>query len=329
MSRRVLLRAGVLAGSLFLLAGLTPQTSTLMSAQPPAAKAAVEKALAVPTGSLGTPTNSAELRILGALTEPTTLDFIEEPLQGVVDYFKEEHGIEIQIDARGLEDVGLSTDEPVTRTIEGISLRSALDLVLGDFDLTWTIVSEVLLITTPEQDEVRQPIKVYDVADLVLCRDENGQPWDDYETLVETIASTVAPETWEETTGGPGCIEGRTFASAKVLVIRQTCQVHLEVARLLDTIRTISKAQGKDSQPPVRKRRPPKPVGMMGGMGGMSSGGMGGMGGGMGGGGMGGGGMGGGMGGSSGGGMFSVGRGFDAESEADPATGKAAGSTKE
>ena len=263
MSRRVLLRAGVLAGSLFLLTGLTPQTSTLISAEPAGGKAALEKAAPIPTESAGAPTSPAELKILKALAEPTELKFIEEPLQGVMDYFSKKHDIEILIDRRALEDVSIGNDEPMTRQVSGISLRSALDLVLRDLDLTWTINSEVLLVTTPDEAEFRLTTKTYDVGDLVVCQDEDGRPWDDYDSLIDTIRSTVAPDMWEETTGGPGTIEGCTFASAKVLVVRQTCQVQLEVARLLNTIRTISKAQGKDPQPPVRKRRPPEPAGVI------------------------------------------------------------------
>ena len=40
MTRRVLLRAGMLVGLLFLLTGLTPQTATLMSAEPAGGQAA-------------------------------------------------------------------------------------------------------------------------------------------------------------------------------------------------------------------------------------------------------------------------------------------------
>ncbi len=48
MSRRILLTATVLAGSLFLLAGQTPQTSTLMSAEPTLAEAAQARACGPP-----------------------------------------------------------------------------------------------------------------------------------------------------------------------------------------------------------------------------------------------------------------------------------------
>ena len=69
---------------------------------------------------------AAEKKITDELHSPTTLEFIETPLADVVDYLKDLHNIEIQIDNKALEDVGGSTDTPITRNLKGISLRSAL-----------------------------------------------------------------------------------------------------------------------------------------------------------------------------------------------------------
>ncbi|MCA9269024.1 MAG: hypothetical protein KDA41_11165, partial [Planctomycetales bacterium] len=110
----------------------------------------------------------AEEKIFEALDQPTTLEFIEAPLSDVIDYTKDLHGIEIQIDKRALEDVGIGTDTPITRNLKGITLRSALRLLLKDLDLTYVIRDEVLLITTPEEAESQLVTKVYPVADLVL-----------------------------------------------------------------------------------------------------------------------------------------------------------------
>jgi hypothetical protein len=239
MSRRVLLTASVLAGSLFLLAGLVPQTSTLMSAEPPGAQAAAKKAPPIQIETLGMPTSPAEVKILKALAESTELNFVEEPLQGVVNHFSDRHNIEILIDRRALEDLNIGTDQPITRELSGISLRSALDLVLRDLDLTWTVDSEVLLVTTPDGADLLSVTKTYDVGDLVVCKDEDGQLYEDYDPLIDTIVNTVAPDSWEERSAGPGSIEGSTFGFAKVLAVHQTCQVHLDVARLLVAIRAM------------------------------------------------------------------------------------------
>jgi tetratricopeptide (TPR) repeat protein len=110
----------------------------------------------------------AERRIRSALDDPTTLDFIETPLSDVIEYWKDLHKIEIQIDQKALDDVGIGTDTPISRTLDGISLRSALRLVLRDLDLTYVIRDEVLMITTPEEAELELSTKVYPVADLVI-----------------------------------------------------------------------------------------------------------------------------------------------------------------
>lgn len=113
-------------------------------------------------------TNPAEKAILRALEDPTVIEFVETPLQDVVDYLKDYHKIEIQLDKKALDDAALGTDTPITRNLRGISLKSALRLMLKEFDLTYVIDSEVLMITTIDEAGQKLSTKVYPVADLVL-----------------------------------------------------------------------------------------------------------------------------------------------------------------
>ncbi|WP_158265038.1 hypothetical protein [Blastopirellula marina] len=113
-------------------------------------------------------TGDAEKKIFEQLNEPTKIAFIDTPLVEVVEYLKTLHGIEIQLNNRALEDVGLSPDVLVTRNLEGISLRSALRLLLKELELTYVVANEVLEITTPEDAESELVTKVYPVADLVM-----------------------------------------------------------------------------------------------------------------------------------------------------------------
>ena len=111
-----------------------------------------------------------EKKIEEALKQPTQIEFVETPLKDVVDYLKDLHHIEIQLDSAALKDAGVDESTTVTRNIKGISLRSALKLLLDDLQLTYVIHDEVLLITSPtkaESDEY-MTTKVYPVADLVL-----------------------------------------------------------------------------------------------------------------------------------------------------------------
>lgn len=112
--------------------------------------------------------NPTERKILSELKKPTELDFVDTPLSEVVNYLKDRHQIEIQLDQRALQDVGVDTNTPITKSLRGISLRSALRLLLRELDLTYVIKDEVLLITTPEQAGNDLVLKVYPVADLVV-----------------------------------------------------------------------------------------------------------------------------------------------------------------
>ncbi|MHC4179507.1 MAG: hypothetical protein ACYSWU_18500, partial [Planctomycetota bacterium] len=119
----------------------------------------------------------AERTIEEALKSPARLEFIETPLQDVIEYLKDYHGIEIQIHRNALNEVGLDPSTVlITRSLNGISLRSALRLILRDFDLTYVIVDEVLLITTPEEAESRLTFGHYLAAALMRRMKKGSYP---------------------------------------------------------------------------------------------------------------------------------------------------------
>jgi hypothetical protein len=111
---------------------------------------------------------SAEAKILKALDEPTEMDFVATPLKDVVEALKIRHGIEIQLDTKALTEASITPDTEVTRQLKGISLKSALRLMLQDMDCNYIIDHEVLLITTEAKAKEKVVTKVYPVADLVL-----------------------------------------------------------------------------------------------------------------------------------------------------------------
>ncbi|HEV3136755.1 MAG TPA: hypothetical protein VGZ26_02605, partial [Pirellulales bacterium] len=85
------------------------------------------------------PSPPAEAKIRQELKNPTTMDFTETPLQDVVDYLRELHNIEIQLDVKALGDAGIACDVAVSRQLKGISLDSALKLLLHELELTTVI----------------------------------------------------------------------------------------------------------------------------------------------------------------------------------------------
>jgi hypothetical protein len=172
-----------------------------------------------------------EEKILSALDSPTTFDFIETPLQDAVDYLKDHHGIEIQLDTKTLEDGGMGTDTPVSRKLHGISLRAALRLLLGSMGLTSDIRDEVLLITTKEEADTWLITRTYPISDLL-----DGK---DYDSLVDAITTAVDSKSWD-ISDGPGSIS--EVVGSKSLVISQTRDIHDKVLTLLRSLRAARKS---------------------------------------------------------------------------------------
>jgi type II secretory pathway component GspD/PulD (secretin) len=90
----------------------------------------------------------SEATIRAALDQNTDVKFTEKPLYGVINDLKQRHGIEIQVDYRALGDASIPLDAPVTRSIKGVTLRSALNLLLNDLDLTYVVQNGALMVTT-------------------------------------------------------------------------------------------------------------------------------------------------------------------------------------
>lgn len=182
--------------------------------------------------------SAAGRKIAEALKQPTVMEFIDTPLVDVIEMLKDYHRIEIQLDLRALDDVGIPNDTPITKNIRGVSLRSGLRLMLRDLDLTYTIADEVLLITTPEEEERLRYVRVYPVADLIGRPGVSGSEKEDCESLMQVIAQCVVSKSWRSV-GGPGTISTIPPAKPKSLVVSQYQSVHDQIAEFLEHVRRV------------------------------------------------------------------------------------------
>jgi len=194
--------------------------------------------------------SAAGKRIEEVLKSETELQFIETPLKAVIATFKAYHEIEIQIDRRALDDVGVPVDTPITRDIKGVSLRSALRLMLHELDLTYVIRDEVLLITTPEEAEIIPLVRVYPVDDLVGRQGESGGEQAGCESLIQAIKTCVLPDTWENV-GGAGSIATIPPGKPSSLIVKQSQRVQEEVADFLGNLRRAVEAKAGGEMRPV------------------------------------------------------------------------------
>lgn len=118
---------------------------------------------------------SKEEKVYKALSDDTTLEFVDTPLKDVIAFIADQHDITIVL-TKKIEDAGVQPDQPVTRNLKQISLRSALRLLLSDLNLTYMVKDEVLKITTIEdaQSPENMSTKVYPVGDLVVPIQNNS-----------------------------------------------------------------------------------------------------------------------------------------------------------
>jgi hypothetical protein len=163
---------------------------------------------------------AAEQKTLAALDSPTTLEFIETPLQDVIEFLKDVHNIEIQIDTRALDDVGIGNDTPITRNLRGITLRSAMKLMLKELDLAFVVADEVLLITTPEFTDSYLRTRVYRVDSLI---DESSTADDLVETLIAACEADLTKQS-------------RVVTHGNSLAVRTTLNAHAQVEKALQLL---------------------------------------------------------------------------------------------
>jgi hypothetical protein len=168
----------------------------------------------------------------GQLKSPG-LDFTEAPLKELVTYIEDTYDIPVQLDTVALAEEGIDPQEPVTAKLHGISLRSALRLMLEQLGLTYIIQDEVLIITSPVEAEAHLVICVYDVRDLLRATRQTV----DFDPLIDTIVSCISSETWAENGGGES--EIRPLPPG-LLVISQTAPVHEEIEDFLNTVREMN-----------------------------------------------------------------------------------------
>jgi hypothetical protein len=189
-----------------------------------------------------------EAQIVFALQKKISLKLVDTPLRDLAASIGKSIGHTCLLDGRALDNVGIGDDVPVTFEYNEMSVRSVLNHVLRDLDLTWTITGGVLLITTPEETESLLQTKVIDVVDLVRVTNSWKEEEFDYDSLIDLITSTIEPCSWD-TVGGPGTIE----AFRGGLVISQTREVHEQIGQLLPQFRKARQLAEKhvDSPPPI------------------------------------------------------------------------------
>lgn len=179
--------------------------------------------------------SAAATKIQAALNQPVTFDFVETPLNDVLIYIKDNHDLQVFVDSTRLADAGIDTTTlPITSSLQGITLQSALSLILNSHGLTWYIGDEVLKITTKEAADERFETRLYDVSDLVGGVGDRSAAC---QQLRQAIVGTVKGN-WQEGHGA-ATICAVDLPGVCALSVAQTYDGHQQVAQFLEKLRTL------------------------------------------------------------------------------------------
>jgi hypothetical protein len=190
------------------------------------------------------------VKIIAALQQPTTLEFLDLPLEDSLTFLKEYHNIPVYIEKSAIKEAEVSLDSTVTLKLHGVRFESALKLMLQPLLLDYLVEDDVLKITSKKAAQKKLITRTYPVADL--CQELSRIDGDDerrngnnaenatrpgshpYTALINAITATIDPDSWEELSGDGSSTPMRQAGS---LVIRQTWSVHRKILQLLRDLR--------------------------------------------------------------------------------------------
>ena len=112
--------------------------------------------------------SAAEQDIDRRLSTPVDINYKNRPIAEVLQDLSAVTNIPIVMDARALAEMRVTSDSPVTLELtKAISLQSALNLILSEYELTYVIKNDVLNITSIEAKRSMVYPQTYRVTDLV------------------------------------------------------------------------------------------------------------------------------------------------------------------
>jgi hypothetical protein len=170
-------------------------------------------------------------RVLAALDQPSSLDCVAKRLDEVLRDLARQHHIPLVIRYSRLDEVRVERDTRVTKKVTGISLRSLLQLVLSELELTYTVSDGSLIVTTSDETGNSMRLVAYPVHDL-LALEPNHNP----DRLVELIITHIAPNSWSNM-GSAASVHGSAIDGW--LLVGQFSDVHASIERLLSQLRLL------------------------------------------------------------------------------------------
>jgi hypothetical protein len=153
-------------------------------------------------------------KLSAKLNDPVTLEFVETPLSDVVDFLKDLTGVNIVVERPALEEEGINSDTPLTIHVQSISLAAAIRIMLAQFNLSYMIDNDCLLITSTLRVGNSPVLRVFPVDKMLGAKATiSGEEW-------EQLVSKLAEAEWQAQTAKTLPPSGQRFATGSTIVVR-------------------------------------------------------------------------------------------------------------
>jgi hypothetical protein len=194
--------------------------------------------------------SSATDRTFQALKKFDSYDMKQMKLNAAMQHLSDQFEIPILIDERGLEEETVAIDEPISISLTNMPLGRALHWILSPLNLTYSIESEVLHITSLRG--ASGCLVVYDVTRITTDREDSPSRGNflSPRTMIHLIETSIVPSDWLNQ-GGLSTIEWfRDKAGKRHLLVSAPFETHQRIEAFLSVL-----CQGNYSAMLVRELR--------------------------------------------------------------------------
>jgi hypothetical protein len=180
-----------------------------------------------------------ERSILAGLNKTVTIQVQNAKFEDVIQQISDQIHQPILLDKAAVAEAQISYDTTISDQLPGVSARTALRKILGEFGLTYVIKDQAVQVTSTQKARDLMIVRSYYVGDLLGNGGIGGplalattpvsqlQVAQQVKQLIDMIQASIDPMSWKES-GGLGVITFHGPASS--LVIKQSAEVHAMLA---------------------------------------------------------------------------------------------------
>lgn len=167
--------------------------------------------------------------MLRKLNERSSVRLDNVPLSDALDRLAADYKAPISLHKRGIEELGLTADMPVTLWADDIKLDSALSRILQELDLDVTLHGESLTITSIDAAESAFELQRIYWLEGIGFAPENVSP------LLVLIEASISPDSWESVGGMSTMMP--VLSGRPAILVRAPLRIHRDIGSLIDALR--------------------------------------------------------------------------------------------